>query len=365
MTKNTVGTSEAQLKIFIDQCPFAMAMFDKNMVYLAASRRWISDFFNDDFNIIGCNHYDIFPEIPERWKAIHRRCLAGATESSNEDSLSRTDGTTNHMKWEVKPWRDSDGEIGGLIISSEDITERKLAEALLLKAKTEAENLARQKSRFLDTAAHELRTPITSISLLLKVCEKHIEKGNSIPPEILLRLRAPTDRLVNLVVDLLDMSKLEKGVLSVIPEKTDMTLLITSCIELFQVRSPNRNFVFKGSKHPLEINVDPTLINQVLINLLDNADKYATEGDIEVTLEDKKDRVRVSVTDHGKGIPKAEQPTLFSAFSRGTTDAVIHASGLGLGLSLCKGIIELHNGTIGAISEEGCGSTFYFELQKT
>lgn len=364
MKKNTKDTSEEQLKIFIDQCPFAMAMLDKSMVYLAASQRWISDFFNDEFNIIGRSHYDVFPEIPESWKDIHRRCLAGATEKSEEDSLSRTDGTTNHMRWEVKPWRDGYGMIGGLIIFSEDITERKRAEELLMKAKNEAEILARQKSRFLDTAAHELRTPITSLSLLLKVCEMQLERGIPIRSDILARLRTPTDRLVRLVVELLDMSKLERGVLSVIPEKTEVAQLITSCLDIFRAHSPKRSFIFHGPKHSIEINIDPGLITRVLTNLLDNAEKYAGEGDIEVTLEDKGDWIRVSVTDHGAGIPQEEQSALFSAFARGKFDSVIHASGLGLGLSVCKGIIDLHDGKIGATSQEGLGSTFYFELKK-
>lgn len=109
-------------------------MLDKNMIYLAASQRWITDLVHGESNIIGRSHYDVFPEIPERWKEIHRRCLAGTTESSEEDAFPRGDGTIDYLRWEIRPWRDYQGSIGGIIIFSEDITKRKRAEQALLES---------------------------------------------------------------------------------------------------------------------------------------------------------------------------------------------------------------------------------------
>jgi PAS domain S-box-containing protein len=92
------------------------------MKYLAVSRRWLQDYGLVD-DVIGRSHYDVFPEIPERWKAIHGRCLSGAVEASEEDPFERADGSIQWIKWQVHPWRTAGGEVGGLIMMSEDFTE--------------------------------------------------------------------------------------------------------------------------------------------------------------------------------------------------------------------------------------------------
>lgn len=116
--------SEEKLRLFIEHTPAAIVMLDREMRYLFASRRWIDDYQLGEREIIGQSHYDIFPAIPERWKAIHRRCLAGATERCEEDPFPRLDGAISWICWEVRPWYDSDGSIGGIVIISEDITQR-------------------------------------------------------------------------------------------------------------------------------------------------------------------------------------------------------------------------------------------------
>lgn len=117
--------SEEQLRLFFENVPSAVAMLDRNMCYLAASRRWLQD-FGLSGDLTGRSHYDVFPEIPERWKAIHRRCMAGAVERSDDDSFERADGSVQWLRWEIHPWRTAIGEIGGLIMLSEDVTETRL-----------------------------------------------------------------------------------------------------------------------------------------------------------------------------------------------------------------------------------------------
>jgi PAS domain S-box-containing protein len=124
---------EEQLRLFVEHSPVAVAMFDRDMKYLVASHRWVDDFLLGGQSIIGRSHYDIFPEIPPRWVEIHRRCLEGAIEKCSEEPFPRIDGSTNWLRWEVRPWRRADGAIGGIIIFSEDITERKREEMASLR----------------------------------------------------------------------------------------------------------------------------------------------------------------------------------------------------------------------------------------
>ncbi len=119
-----VAASEAMLRAFIDHAPAAVAMFDREMRYLACSERWIRDYgIRDASDIIGKTHYEVFPEVSEEWKEIHRRSLMGAVERRARDPFVRTDGHIQWLSWEIRPWHTPDNEIGGLVMYTRDITE--------------------------------------------------------------------------------------------------------------------------------------------------------------------------------------------------------------------------------------------------
>jgi PAS domain S-box-containing protein len=122
--------SEARFRLFVEHAPAAIAMFDRDMRYLALSGRWQQE-FQLDGSPFGRNHYDLFPEVSEAWRVVHRRCLAGAVEHSDGERSERADGSVRWLKWEVRPWHDTNGAIGGLLMSSEDVTEQKRAEEAL------------------------------------------------------------------------------------------------------------------------------------------------------------------------------------------------------------------------------------------
>ncbi len=123
--------SENKLRLFIEHAPAAIAMFDSDMKYLATSSRWFREYGIKEQNIIGRSHYDIFPDIPDRWKAIHRRVLAGSVERNEADPWVRADGHTDWIRWELRPWYTHGDEIGGLIIFSENINDLKRIEMAL------------------------------------------------------------------------------------------------------------------------------------------------------------------------------------------------------------------------------------------
>lgn len=134
--RNRIGaelrTREALLRLFIKHVPAGVAMFDREMRYIVASDRWLTSHRVDSQqSIAGRSHYEIFPDVPERWKAMHQRCLAGAVEACEEDPFPRLDGSLDWVRWETHPWLTDTGEIGGIVIFSEVISDRKQTEMAL------------------------------------------------------------------------------------------------------------------------------------------------------------------------------------------------------------------------------------------
>ncbi|TPQ28125.1 PAS domain S-box protein [Methylomonas koyamae] len=127
--EDALADSEERLRILIEHAPAALAMFDRDMRYLAASKRWREDYRLGDTALSGVSHYAVFPEIGDDWKAVHRRGLAGEVIRKDEDCFRRSDGSVQWLKWEVRPWPARDGSVGGVVFFSEDITERKAAES--------------------------------------------------------------------------------------------------------------------------------------------------------------------------------------------------------------------------------------------
>ena len=140
-TELALRESEKRFRLLIQQAPAALAMFDREMRYIVASRRWIADYHLGDRDIVGHSHYEIFPEIPEELKEIHRRSLAGEVLSANEDKFIRQDGSVQWLAWEVRPWYETGNVIGGITIFSEDITKRKKAEEALRQSEEKYRNL--------------------------------------------------------------------------------------------------------------------------------------------------------------------------------------------------------------------------------
>lgn len=111
------------LATFVEHCPAAVAVLDQEMNYLSVSKRWLSNFGLSEKRLTGKCHYDIFPEVPQRWREIHQRCLSGEVEKCDLDVFPRADGSTDWLRWEVRPWRDRSGEIGGIVMFSEVLTD--------------------------------------------------------------------------------------------------------------------------------------------------------------------------------------------------------------------------------------------------
>ncbi|XXX79343.1 STAS domain-containing protein [Sorangium sp. So ce134] len=135
--REALRRSEEHVRLFVTYTPAAFAMFDRDMRYIMASERYKADFGLSDRELVGRSHYEIFPDVPEHWKAIHKRCLAGASEGNDEEPFPRSDGHVEWGMWKIFPWYTPTGEIGGIMLFTEVITKRKqLEDALRRQAKT-------------------------------------------------------------------------------------------------------------------------------------------------------------------------------------------------------------------------------------
>ena len=123
--EEVLAAREAQLAVFVEHAPAAIAMFDRNMHYLAASRRFVTDYrLPPGTQLVGRSHYEVFPDIPKRWRDIHARVLAGDELSHDEDAYPRQDGRTEWVRWLMTPWRNVDGSVGGALLFAEVRTEQ-------------------------------------------------------------------------------------------------------------------------------------------------------------------------------------------------------------------------------------------------
>ena len=130
-TEEQLREREEMMRYMIQHDPNAIAVYDRNLHYIAVSNRYLQDYGIEETDILGKHHYEVFPEMPQKWKDVHQRCLAGAIERNDDDYFERPDGSITYNRWECRPWYDASGQIGGIITYTEVTTERKKAEKAL------------------------------------------------------------------------------------------------------------------------------------------------------------------------------------------------------------------------------------------
>ncbi len=158
LTEIALQEREQQLELFAKYAPAGIAMFDQNMRYVIASQRWINDYQLESLEaIIGKSHYEIFPEVTEKWRQIHQHCLAGAVEKCEEDLFVRVDGLHQWLRWEIHPWYNSTQDIAGIIIFSEDISNRKQVEMELQQLNMQLEKRVSERTSQLAQSNNHLQ----------------------------------------------------------------------------------------------------------------------------------------------------------------------------------------------------------------
>jgi two-component system phosphate regulon sensor histidine kinase PhoR len=236
---------------------------------------------------------------------------------------------------------------------------------LVLEDVTELRRLQRIRTEFIDNLAHELRTPLTTVSLLAETLALDAARLPPRTAERIAKIEVETGHLVQMVNELLDLSKIESGSTALVLQDVDLTVLAHATVErlaLFAERQGVGLVVDADPRLPL-VRGDGERLGQALLNLLHNAVKFSPAGsDVVIRVGASEHEATLTVTDHGPGIPRAALPRVFERFYKGDRARTRGVGGTGLGLSIARHVVEAHGGRIWVESEEGSGSTFGFAI---
>ena len=373
-----------QLRLLTEHAPVALALLDLDMRYLVASRRWLEDFGLAGKDITGLSHYGLFPEIPDRWKEIHRRCLAGAVERAEEDPFVRADGRTQWLRWEVRPWYIATDVVGGLVIFSEDITERKKIQDVLIQNEKMI-----GIGKLAAGIAHEINNPLSGILQSSQVLLKRLSPDTPASldsarqtgcemaqildfmarreiPALLSGIRDSALRASRIVSTMLDFSR--KGESAKQP--TDLNVLFDTALHIYSThydlkkKYDFRRFEIVRDYDPRlpQVVCSPTQIEQVIMNILGNAAQaLADRENPRITLRTRllDGMVMFQVEDNGPGMDETTRRRAFEPFF--TTKKAGEGTGLGLSVSYSI-IVNNHGGSLGLDSKPGAGTVFTIRL---
>jgi PAS domain S-box-containing protein len=285
-----------RLNLFIEYAPAAFAMFDRDLRYIFASRRWKENIGLADQDLVGQRHYDIFPDLPAEWIDAHARCLAGESLGASEDTFEHN-GKTEWLRWQIEPWRDDSGDVGGIIMFGEFITARKELEAELamhqklleqrvaertreLAVATADAHLANeQKSAFLSATSHDLRQPLQAASTYLSVIESRAEPEiSAVAKKALGALQVASD----ILSALLNLSQLNAGAVAVQPERFRVHALQERLILQFQSDAASKNIELVCRPSDLILRTDPRLLERIVANFVANSIRFTSSGFVEL-----------------------------------------------------------------------------------
>ena len=285
-----------------------------------------------------------------------------------ETSLKKKDGSAVQVLVSASPQPDEEKKYLSILFVMIDISPLKEVQRELIKAKEQAEEAAEAKQRFLSTMSHEIRTPLNAI-----IGMSHVMLQENPRPDQVENLRAlnfSADNLLVLINDILDVSKIEAGKVSLEAVDFNFRELIHGIQQTFIFKALEKNISFTVRDDPSIPDLligDRTRLNQILTNLLANAIKFTEEGSVQLTIKHAGNRddsilVDFSVEDTGIGIPGDKINDIFNSFTQASTDTARKYGGTGLGLTISKQLIILHNSELKVESTVGKGSKFYFTL---
>ncbi|HXH30333.1 MAG TPA: ATP-binding protein [Bacteriovoracaceae bacterium] len=358
-----------ELHALFMQAPAAICLLaGPDHVYTLMNDKFF-DFFGGDPNFIGKPIREAAPELVEQGFVDILDGVYKTREpfigSDVPCLVTQIDGTVKQLYFDFvfQPSFDPMGKINGIMTVGSDVSEKFESRAKLQEA-------LKARDEFLSIASHELKTPVTSLKLQLQMARRGVKPEENLSPSPAKLAKVfdistkQIERLIVLIDDLLDVSRIEAGKLSLNREVVDISSLINEVVDRVGEQ-------FLSAKCPIEVETgdsftiygDQFRIEQVVVNLLTNALKYGKGKPVRVSVKSLPEGIRISVHDFGLGIAKENHAMVFERFERAVSHNNI--SGLGLGLYITKQIVVAHGGQIHLESELGKGSTFYVDLPKT
>lgn len=333
MDASSLGSTEVELATGIMQ---SSDVFKRNYGFSPEEEFKYSDLFEA-----------MFPEHRERVKGLVQEAMRTNGIYKTEYPIRWRDGSVHWIEAHGRPRYDENGNPDRMVGMTADITEKKLFD--------------QRKDDFLSIASHELKTPLTilkaSIQLLGRLRNEHFTETHI---KLIDQSAKSVETMVTLIDELLNMSRMNEDQLQL--EKTNFNLYDMLSKSGDHIRMEGKYDIIIKGDHNLSVFADENRIDQVVINFINNAVKYASQSkEIHINIEELKDRIKISVQDFGEGIDAKILPHLFDRYYRADHSGKSY-SGLGLGLYICSEIIKKHDGEIGVESTLGEGSTFWFTL---
>jgi PAS domain S-box-containing protein len=365
-----LAKKEAMMQSFVTYVPVAVAMFDKDLNYITVSSRWADEFNVKESDLIGNNIFTISQNVSEERKEIYRNAIHGKAYKNEDFVLNLAHKEEpQHYDLKVGPWYLSDGTIGGGIVSVQNITSIVKINEELKNAKKMADTASKAKSEFLANMSHEIRTPLNGVigfsDLLLRT------PLNETQTQYLNYINESGENLLTIINDILDFSKIESGKMELLIEKCNIYDLVSQVINVILYQSQRKNIelllnIEQGL--PKTILFDESRLKQILINLLGNAVKFTSEGEIELKVEklhmdNEKLSLRFAVRDTGVGIALDKQQHIFNAFTQENNSISKSYGGTGLGLTISNNILGYMGSHLQLNSEPQKGSVFFFDIE--
>lgn len=361
---------KSRLAAFVKHTPAAVAMLDTDMRYIAVSNRWEEEYDFKAEEVLGNSHYDLFSELMNEERiANYNRVLSGEVLTNKEEKILFPGETQpRYISWEMRPWFLHNGEIGGMMVFTQNITSLIAQREELKHAKLQAEEASKAKSEFLANMSHEIRTPLNGVigftDLVLKT------NLNETQHQYLSIVNQSANALLSIINDILDFSKIEAGKLEIDIEKCDLYEMSSQATDIitYQIQNKGLEMLLNiGTDLPRFIYADSVRLKQVLVNLLGNASKFTEKGEIELKIENLHsegdfNKIRFSVRDTGIGINASKQKKIFEAFSQEDSSTTKKYGGTGLGLTISNSLLGLMGSKLQLVSEVGKGSTFFFDV---
>ncbi len=291
--------------------------------------------------------------------------MSECKDSSKQPGQTDPAAEIEHLKEEIAKLQDE--------LKDKDWASKKTNEGIkilykeLEKRNAELKKLDQLKSDFISIASHELRTPLTNAREAIRlVLDRTVGGINEKQDKVLVIAGDNIDRLVRIVNDLLDVSKIEAGKVELRKELINIKNVIDRAISSFETKLKDKGLELRMSlpEKGFDVYADSDKVTQVITNLVSNAIKHTKKGYIEILVEEKADEITCSVFDTGIGIAKEDLGRVFNKFEQFGRRDEPDERGAGLGLSIAKGLVEMHRGSIWVESEVGKGSKFVFTLPK-